>query len=155
MKQIVHGRAGYDRHGCRCPTCQAANTAHVRAVRAARRARLDQAPADTAHGTHGGYDAGCRCPDCLEHRKRRYAAEEGYRPHWWRDLVTSTYRGARIAWEALRESSAPAYGVAGAAGSDAACYQLTNAEFAELHSPPMLRDVLVALADDRREGAAA
>lgn len=155
MTQIVHGRAGYDRHGCRCIDCRTANTEHVRAVRAARRARLDQAPDDTAHGTQGAYDAGCRCVTCREHRKRRYAAQEGYRPHWWRDLVTATYRNARYAWEATRESSAPAYRVAGAAGSDAACYQLSDAEYAELHSPPTLRGVLVALADDRREEVAA
>lgn len=155
MTTIVHGRTGYDRHGCKCTVCRVANNEHVRAVRAARRARLDQAPDDPAHGSCGAYDAGCRCPECLEYRERRYAAEEGYRPHWWRDLVTETYRNSRTAWEALRESSAPAYGIAGAAGSDAACYQLTDAEFAELHPIPMLRDVLVALADDRREEAAA
>lgn len=65
--------------------------------------------------------------------------------HWWRELVTDTYHSARDAWQALRESGTPAYGAAGAANSGAACYQLTDAEFAELYPPPTLHDAMRAL----------
>lgn len=53
------------------------------------------------------------------------------RPHWWRELVTSTYRDARDAWHALRESEP--------------CLQLEDDEFRQLHPPPTLRSVLVGL----------
>lgn len=65
--------------------------------------------------------------------------------HWWREWVTDSYRSARDAWEARRESGAAAYGAAGAANSDAAAYQLSDAEYAELYPPPTFRDVLQAL----------
>lgn len=65
--------------------------------------------------------------------------------HWWRELVTSTYRDARDAWEARRESGAPAWGAAGAANSGVALYQLSDEEFAQLHPPPRFADFLVGL----------
>lgn len=65
--------------------------------------------------------------------------------HWWRELVTGAYRDARDAWEARRESGAPAWGAAGAAHSGAACHQLTDAEYAALYPPPTLRDFLTGM----------
>lgn len=65
--------------------------------------------------------------------------------HWWRELVTHTYRDARAAWEHRRESSAPAWGAAGAAHSSAGCHQLTDEEYRELYPPPLFRDVLIGL----------
>lgn len=101
-----HGRTGYEKHGCRCAVCRAANTAHVAAVRARRLLRLSAAPDDAAHGTIQAYDAGCRCPDCKTIRAVRYHTRERQpaRPHRWRELVTSAYRSARTAWEARFET---------------------------------------------------
>lgn len=69
--------------------------------------------------------------------------------HWWRELVTDAHRSARDAWLALRESSTPAYAAAGAANSGAACYQLSDEEFAQLFPPPTLTDAMRALSGQR------
>lgn len=78
--------------------------------------------------------------------------------HWWRDLVTSTYRDARDAWEARRESDQPAWNAPGAAHSGVACHQLSDEEFADLYPPPLFGDFLAhlsqgQLAPDRLEVA--
>lgn len=65
--------------------------------------------------------------------------------HWWRELVTQTYRAARDARSALRESSHPVYSVAGTANSGAAAYQLSDAEFDEAFPAPRFGDVLHAM----------
>jgi hypothetical protein len=65
--------------------------------------------------------------------------------HWWRELVTEVHNCAVAARERLRESSHPAYQVAGAAHSEAACYQLSDEEFDALHPMPRLRDAMVQL----------
>jgi hypothetical protein len=65
--------------------------------------------------------------------------------HWWREWVTDNYRSARAAWEARRESGASAYAAAGAANSQAAVYQLTDAEYADLFPPPTFGGMLQAL----------
>lgn len=70
--------------------------------------------------------------------------------HWWRELVTNTYRDARDAWEARRESGAPAWNAAGAANSDVAMYQLSDQEYAELYPPPRFGDFLAELASGAR-----
>ena len=70
---------------------------------------------------------------------------------WQRDAVTA-YRDARDARQALRESGAivPAGAVAGTAGADIACYQLTDSEFAAAYPAPRLADFLRDAADARR-----
>lgn len=66
--------------------------------------------------------------------------------HWWRDLVTRTYREARDARDAMRESGALATGaIAGTAHSDAAWYQVSDDEFDQAVPPVTFRDVLVGL----------
>lgn len=65
--------------------------------------------------------------------------------HWWRELVTHTYRDWRASWEAGRESDAPAWGAAGAANSGVACHQLSDEEYEALFPRPQFRDVLVGL----------
>lgn len=66
--------------------------------------------------------------------------------HWWRDLVTATYRDARDARDALRESGAAASGrVAGTAHSLASWSQLSDQEFAEAVPPVRFQDVLTGL----------
>lgn len=105
---MTHGRTGYERHGCRCAICRAANAAKVAATRARRLARLLlTAPEnDDGHGTQGGYDAGCRCEACGLRRRMRYWREEGGpRRHRWRAHVTQVYRDARHAWEAVFEAT--------------------------------------------------
>lgn len=57
--------------------------------------------------------------------------------------IVEEYRDARRAWEDRRESDEPAYGAAGASGSGAACYQLSDEEYAELYPPPLFKDFLV------------
>lgn len=70
--------------------------------------------------------------------------------HWWREMVTETYRDWRASWEEGRESNLPAWGVAGAANSGVACHQLSDEEYATLHPAPLFRDVLVGLSGGRR-----
>jgi hypothetical protein len=66
--------------------------------------------------------------------------------HWWRDYVTETFRAADNARAALRESGGDAGGhAAGAAGSNAGYYQLTDEEFDAQHPRPRLKDFMVAL----------
>lgn len=67
-----------------------------------------------------------------------------------RQLVEN-YRDARFANEALRESSAPAYGAAGAANSGAGAHQLTDDEFRELYPAPTFKDWLIAHAGANSE----
>lgn len=69
--------------------------------------------------------------------------------HWWRELVTATYRDWLAGWEQLRESDAPAWGTPGAANSGVCCYQLSDEEFRALHPQPLFRDVLVGLSGGR------
>lgn len=75
------------------------------------------------------------------------------RRHWWRELVTDTYRAARDARDArdaLRESGQPApASIAGAAHSGAAYYQLSDAEFNAAHPPVRFADVLEHMAGGR------
>lgn len=137
-----HGISRY-RAGCRCALCRGANAARVARNRARRAADPDR----LTHGTRSAYDAGCRCQPCSDERRIAYMKNEGgYREHWWRRVVTETYRAARDAWAALRESkSALAWSVAGAANSNVGCAQLGDDEFRQLHPPPVLRDVLCGL----------
>jgi hypothetical protein len=66
-------------------------------------------------------------------------------------VMVESYRDAVDATQALRESDAPAYGAAGAANSGAAMYQLSDAEFRELHPTPLFKDWLQAHARSRRD----
>lgn len=85
---------------------------------------------------------------CVTAGRRR--PSEPKRRHWWRELVTATYRDARDAREALRESGQPApASIAGAAHSGAAYYQLSDAEFAEAHPPVRFGGVLEAMSGGR------
>lgn len=66
--------------------------------------------------------------------------------HWWRDLVTETYRAARDARDAMRESCVAASGqVAGTAHSLAGYSQLSDEEFAQAVPQVTLRHVLEGL----------
>jgi hypothetical protein len=78
----------------------------------------------------------------------RHAFPRPTRRHWWRDLVTDTYRAARDAREALRESG-HLVDVAGGAGADVAAYQVSDQEFAAAHPPVLLADVMRALSHGR------
>lgn len=72
----------------------------------------------------------------------RYRADS----HWWRELVTRTYRDARDARDRLRESTQPAGGrVAGTAHSDVSYAQLTDDEFAQVVPPVSFGEVLSGL----------
>lgn len=74
--------------------------------------------------------------------------------HWWRQLVTETYRAAAAARDSLRESAQDAGGqVAGTAGSTAGYLQLTEAEFDELVPRVRLGDVMRELSSGAREPA--
>ena len=146
---MTHGRNSYERHGCRCVICRAGNAVKVAATRARRMARLaDSTPeGDDGHGTTGGYDSGCRCEACSLTRQSRYWREEGTRRHYWRELVTETFRSARAAWEALRESGTPAPTSApGVAHSGVAMLQLEDEDFRRAFPAPTLRSVLEGLA---------
>jgi hypothetical protein len=60
---IVHGRARYQRYGCRCEVCVAAYRSDIARLRADRQTRLDEAP----HGTSTAYvNWGCRCEPCKD-----------------------------------------------------------------------------------------
>lgn len=148
---IPHGtRSGYRTHRCRCADCRRANAEHVAGTRSRRRARLADSPSpesDPGHGTQGGYDAGCRCEACSLVRQSRYWNEEhGPRRHLWREHVTETYRSARDAWEALRESGTlvPA---SFSSGGEVAAYQLEEFEFRQWQPAPTLRHILEGLKD--------
>ena len=73
----------------------------------------------------------------------RHAFPRPVRRHWWRDLVTDTYRSARDARDALRESSC----YVDAPGGDyaTAAYQVSDQEFDAHHPPVRLADVMRAL----------
>jgi hypothetical protein len=70
------------------------------------------------------------------------------RRHWWRDLVTDTYRAARDARDHLRESGHHV-DTAGAAHSQVAAYQLSDQEFDQAHPPVTFRQVLEDLSSGR------
>lgn len=149
-----HGRTGYDKHGCRCPICRAANTLHCAKVRARRLARMRDDEQHAAHGTDNGYNAGCRCEACKMTKVIRYAREEGHRPHRWREQVVATYRAARQAWEELREYATHGYLHHRSAESRArsiwghARFTDEHAEFLAHHPPPTLRSILEGLAGE-------
>jgi hypothetical protein len=63
--------------------------------------------------------------------------------HWWRELVTSTFRDHRDARDALRESSTVVNGHG--ADTTVAAYQLEDAEFDQRFPKPTLRAVMVGL----------
>lgn len=82
-----HGTYRYKVFGCRCPLCQAAQTAACAAERERRRARLAADPSLAEHGTKATYSNwGCRCPQCtaansavskaFRHRRRRRQQQE-------------------------------------------------------------------------------
>lgn len=74
----------------------------------------------------------------------RHAWPRPVRRHWWRELVTDTYRAARDARDALRESSA-IVDAPGTAGANVAAYQLEDADFDAAHPPVLLADVMRSL----------
>lgn len=95
-----------------------------------------------------------RKPRCLERRDKR-----GRRigRNWWREMNCEMLQHSEDAWQSMRFSGLPAYGVAGAAHSGAAMYQLSEAEFRELHPRPTLKAFLIGnkgMADSESEGAA-
>lgn len=149
-----HGRTGYERHGCRCPICRAANALHCAKVRARRLARMRDDEQHASHGTDNGYNAGCRCEACKMTKVIRYARERGYRRHAWRELVTSTYHAAREAWEQLREATTYGYLYHRSSTSrdrstwSHATYADEHAAFRHAHPPPTLRSVLEGLSGE-------
>lgn len=155
-----HGRTGYDKHGCRCSICRAANTLHCAKVRARRLARMRADEQHASHGTDNGYNAGCRCEACRMARHVRYAREVGHRRHTWRETVTATYRAARQAWEERRESQTYGYlQHRSAASRDRAIwghrtYTDEHAEFLASNPAPTLRRVLEAMAGQAPDGFA-
>lgn len=80
--------------------------------------------------------------------QHRHAWPRPVRRHWWRELVTDTYRAARDAREALRESGHHV-DTAGAAHSQVAAYQLSAQEFDDAHPPVTFRQVLEDLSTGR------
>ncbi len=64
--------------------------------------------------------------------------------HWWRELVTETWRAAMDARDGLRESGVPirAGAVPGTAGANVSHYQLTDQEFDQLYPKVGLGDVM-------------
>jgi hypothetical protein len=70
----------------------------------------------------------------------------------WQADAVAAYRDARDARHALRESGAPipAGVVAGTAGAEIGCYQLSDAEFNAAYPPPRLADFLRDAAESRR-----
>lgn len=147
-----HGRTGYDKHGCRCAICRAANTLHCAKVRARRLARMRDDEQHASHGTDNGYNAGCRCEACRMTKHIRYAREEGHRPHAWRTLVTETYHLAREAWETRLEAATNGYlrhrSAAGRARSTWGHRDWSDeqASFRHYDPAPTLRSVLQDLA---------
>lgn len=72
--------------------------------------------------------------------------------HWWRDLVSRTYRDARDARDRLRQSGQVASGrVAGTANSDVAYYQLSDDEFDQAVPRVTFAEVLEGLSSGRLE----
>lgn len=148
---MTHGRSGYEKHGCRCPVCRAANAAKVARTRARRLLRLQASPvpeSDPGHGTHGGYDAGCRCEACVMRRRVRYWTEEGGpRRHAWREWVASVYRDARHAWEARFEAETGRSYAPGLLSRERRRERRGGrrevTDFLERHPPPLLRDFLM------------
>jgi hypothetical protein len=62
----------------------------------------------------------------------------------------NAYRDSRDAWEAARESDAPAWDAAGAANSGAAAHQLDDAAFREAYPAPTFKAWLIGQAGERR-----
>ena len=63
--------------------------------------------------------------------------------------VLERYQAARDAWEALRESGESFGGsIAGAGGSNAGYYQLSDEEFRQLHPMPQFKDFLIAMKEE-------
>lgn len=146
---MTHGRSGYDKHGCRCALCRAANTAHVARVRAARLLRLRANPVpehDDGHGTQGGYDAGCRCEACSMVRRVRYWRGGGPRRHAWREWVCQVHRDARDAWEAAFEAATSMTYERGLISRERRRERRGGrrevTDFIEDHPPPVFRQVL-------------
>ena len=81
---------------------------------------------------------------------RRYDA-----PAWMADALSS-YRDARHAWEALRESGAvvATSALAGGDGANVSCYQLEDDEYRAAFPPPRLADFIREAASARRDVAA-
>lgn len=86
-------------------------------------------------------------------RRDKRGRRIGY--NWWREYNTDALRHAEDAWQALRESALPAHSVAGAAHSGVAMYQLSEAEFREMHPRPTLKQFLLDNAGINRENPAA
>ncbi len=62
-------------------------------------------------------------------------------PEWVRDAV-DTYRHARAAWDALRESSTPVPSTVPGADSGTVCYQLEDSDYRRAFPVPRLADYL-------------
>jgi hypothetical protein len=77
----------------------------------------------------------------LERRDKR-GRRIGY--NWWREYITDLLWHAEQAWQALRESGT-AIGTTAIAGADfdTAYYQLSEAEFRQLHPRPTLKQLLI------------
>lgn len=86
-------------------------------------------------------------------RRDKRGRRIGY--NWWREYNTEALLHAEHAWQALRESSLPAHGVAGTAHSEVAMYQLSEAEFRELYPRPTLKQFLTDNAGINQENPAA
>lgn len=89
----------------------------------------------------------------IRHTRRKVWLHRRYElADWQRDAVR-TYRDARDARNALRESftPVPAGAVAGTSGAAIGYYQLSDAEFASVHPAPRLADFLRDAATARRE----
>lgn len=71
----------------------------------------------------------------------RHAWPRPRRRHWWRELVTDTWRAASDAREALRESG-HLVDVAGGVGAQVSAYQLEAEEFDRLYPAPRLADYM-------------
>lgn len=74
-------------------------------------------------------------------RRDRLGRRIGY--NWWREHNMDIWRSAHDAWVQRRESSAPAFGAAGAANSGVCCYQLSDGEYRELYPEPTLKEFLI------------
>ena len=70
-----HGtRPGYDKYGCRCAECTAAERAHRRKCMPGGQAKTEAGDPAVPHGTPGGYfNWGCRCDEC---RAAQYEARK-------------------------------------------------------------------------------
>lgn len=75
---------GYNRQGCRCRECRAANAEYHRSYRRRRRDALRAGRADVEHGTTDAYNNdGCRCEACKKAQAKRWRDYQ-YRLRGWR-----------------------------------------------------------------------